>query len=322
MRFSFILSEDSSLLLQRADEVAQSFYALHSSSATKKARHVYWGNDGLLSDFWQKLTIQSLLPQVDFFLIRNAEKLDADTWKKLTENLGTIREDAFVALAIESAWEKGKPKLPALISGQKCYTFAEKKDWVIRLAPLNDGTKNAYIKKGLQKRKLTTQAELFEKLVHILPPNASSIENALDQLLLACESNENREIQERYLEILAPASTELLLFDYLNRIESNNVLTLWKKLLLEAKADEVLFGFIALMTREARQLWQLLSSDKASVPPFLIGKKTAMAKKLGKAKILQIFLLCREAEWSLKSGKKTEAQAMESLLTALTLLYR
>ncbi len=321
MRFSFILSEDSSLLLQRVDEVAQEFYALHSASA-KAARHVYWGNDGLSSDFWQKLTIQSLLPQADFFLIRNAEKLDSDTWKKLTETLGTLRDDAFVLIALENAWEKGKPKLSALISGQKCYTFAEKKNWLIKIAALNDNTKKAYIKKALQKRALNTSSEIFEKLAHILAPNASSIENTLDQLLLACQSDASNEIQEKYLEILAPASTELLLFDYLNHIESNNVFTLWEKLLLDGKADDVLFGFIALMSREARQLWQVLSSDKASIPPFLLHKKTAMAKKLGKAKILQIFLLCREAEWALKSGRKNETQAMEELLVALTLLYR
>ncbi len=319
MRFAFILSEDSSLLLQRAEEVAQEFYAKHNAKAS---RHVYWGNEGLLSDFWQKLTIQNLLPQADFFLIRNAEKLDTETWKKLTENIGTLRDDAFLLIAIESAWEKGKPKVPALISGQKCYSFAEKKDWLIRIAALTEQTKKAYITKALQKRKISASREILEKLSHILAPNAATIENSLDQLAFACEANAENEIKEEYLEILAPASAELLLFDYLTYIEGNNALVLWKKLLFDNKADDVLFGFIALMTREARQLWQLLSSDKVSLPPFLVGKKTAMAKRLGKAKIIQIFLLCREADWAIKSGRKNDMQAMEELLTSLTYLYR
>ncbi len=319
MRFCFIITEDSSLLLQRVQELADEFYAKQKGKAS---RHVYWGNDGLSADFWQKLTIQNLFPQADFFLIRNAEKLDTETWKKLTEHIGTLRDDAFILIALENAWEKGKPKIPVLISGQKCYCFAEKKSWLIKIAALTEQTKPAYVKKGMQARGLNASSALFEKLVNILGLNAAGIDNSLDQLAFACEDSEKKEIKEEYLEILSPASAEVLLFDYLGYIENNNTIKLWEKLLLDAKAEDVLFGFIALMTREARQLWQLLSSDKVSIPPFFVAKKTAMAKKMGKMKILQIFLLCREAEWGLKSGRKNEMQAMEELLVGLSLLYR
>ncbi len=317
MRFSFVMSEDSSLLLKRAKEIQELFF---SQKSLESARHTFWGDEGLSSDFWQMLTIVSLEPKADFFLIRKAEKLNADTWKKISETLATLREDAFLVFCIESDWEKKAPKIPAYISNQKCFTFSEKKNWNSRIPSLDMKSLPPYIQKGFRERGLTCHNSVIESLCSMLPPYASAVDNTLDQLALVTDTSE---ITNDDLSNLSSVGIDILLFDYIKYLENGNTFNLWKNILQDSgKAEDVFFGLIALLTREARILWQILFSDSVKLPSFLLSQKTQSAHRLGKKKVAYLFMLLREAEWSIKSGKKQVSQAMEELLADLNSLYR
>lgn len=324
MKFSFVFAEDSSLLLKKVEELSSAFFQKNIAPAK---RYVFWGEkgeEGLDSDFWQKLTFPSLIESADFFIIRRAENLNVDTWKNISEALGVLRENAFVVLCVEAEWKAKEKKIPAYVTNiksQLCYTFAEKKSWNFYIPSLDARTIAFYIKDALKLRSLHCPQELFPRLLQIFPPNnayAVAIDNTLDQLALVAE---NAELREEDFENFAPANPEVLFFDYIKYIENGTTFKLWENLLLEQNAETMLFPFLALLNREARILWQILCGEDVKLPSFVVNNKRAVAQKLRLTKVARIFMLTREADWAIKSGRKKAQQVMEELLADLGKLY-
>ncbi len=318
MRFSFICSPDSALVLKEARGLAKKFF---EKIALPEQMHVYWGDEGLTSEFWQTLTISSLDARADFIIVRTAEKLDSETWKRISETLGTLREEVFIVFCLEVDWEKGKPKIPAIISNQMCFTFSEKKGWNFRLAPLTAESLPKYIRKAMAERKLQASNEILEMLSTMLPPFASAVDNTFDQLLLGVE---NATITKEDLANISMNSEGLMVFEFIKNLENNKPFDLWRELLLDAgSAKDVYFALVANLTTQARQMWQILfNDDVVGIHPYVLQLRTQMARKMGQKRVGYLFLLLREAELSIKSGKKDIVQAMEELLYDLSILYK
>ncbi len=317
MRFAFIFSEDYSLLKKEMKKISTDFF---SKTSLSSATHTFWGDEPLNADFWETLIGASLDPRADFIILRKAELFNAETWKNLSESLGTLRENCFIIFCIESAWEKNEPKVPAFIKSQRCYTFAEKKKWFFKIPPLKANDIPSYLQKGMQNRGLTADKNILNILSTMLPPTPAIIDSTLDQLSLA---NKDLIITEENLKSIATSTPEILLFDYIKFLEGGKSYTIWQNLLLENNAEEIFFPFLAILTREARQLWQIVCNDSAlKLPSFIMNTKRNTAQKLGKRGIATLFSALSEADYAIKSGRKTVSQSMEELLFKLTLLYK
>ncbi len=316
MRFSFIFSPDSALLLKKAEEYAQNFFTQNPHPPLK---HVFWADEPL-SRFWQLIAVPNLEPTADAVLIRNADKLDADTWKKISTSVGTLHENVYIIFCMEQEWEKKAPKIPAYIANQKCYTFSEKKGWNVRIQPLDSKSLASYVQKAMKERDLTCDKALFETLYTLFPHKAAAVDNTLDQLALIAENNV---VKHEDIMNYVPNVVDIIVFDYIRYLESNNSLELWRNILSdESKADEVFFALLANITREARILWQLLHNDSVRLPPMIVDRKKQQAQRLGKKRIAILFKILRDADWSIKSGTKKVGQSMEQLLYDLSRIYR
>ena len=87
---------------------------------------VFWSDEGLDRRFWDKLTLIGMDGRARVLVVRGAEQLPAETWKRLSAALGTPRSGVLPVFCLEGAWEKGQPKLPAHIAKLKCLAFADK----------------------------------------------------------------------------------------------------------------------------------------------------------------------------------------------------
>ncbi len=315
MRFCFVLSDDLALL-KRKIEVVREDYASKSTAPCNVM--TFWG-DEFTTNFWDTFTAISFEARADFIILRKAEALKADDWKKLSEMIGILRDDAFLLICIESAWDKNVPKVPAYISSQQCYTFAKKKNWFFQEAPLTTQNMRAYVIKGLKERRIEMQDTVLNVLLSLLAPPSSSIDNALDQLaFIATEKT----IEEKDLAHLSATVPELIIFDYIKYLESGKTYPLWESVLNENKPGDILFPLLEILAREARTLWKLSIGEDVKLSPFIANAKKQLAFRLGKDGIARLFSVLSDADWSIKSGKKDVGQVLEELIFRLSYLYR
>ncbi len=324
MRYSILCTPDSTLLKKRMQELAQSFY---EGKNIKQKERIFWADEGLGSDFWEAFSSSalSLEPQCDFIVLRKADEMNAESWKKISDALANLREDAFVVLCIETEWEnyfgKLSLKLPLYITNQLCYAYAEKKGWLEKLKPHSIETFRSYIQSGIKKRSLTCEKEIVDILVTILPHNSSSAENALDQLALGVD---NMHITKEDLSYIALNLDDLNAFSYIEKLETQKSFDIWRDVLHDKNRAKVnYFAFISALTKQARQMWQILSNETPlELKVYPLQLRTNIAQRLGKKRVAYLFLLLREAEFSVKSGKKDIFQAMEELVQDLSALYK
>ncbi len=315
MRYCYVLSNDLALLKRKIEDVRQGYM---SNAGLDCNTLTFWG-DELNPAFWDCFSAISLEARKDFIILRKAEALKADDWKKLSEVIARMQEDIFLLICIESPWEKNAPKVPAIISSQKCYTFAKKKNWFFQEAPLNAQNIRNYIVKGLKERNIEMQEEVLKILVSVLAPPSSSIDNALDQLALIAI---DKKIEEKDFAHLSASVPELVIFDYIKCLESGTSYPLWQGVLNENKPDDILFTLLAILAREARTLWKLSVGEDVKLSPFIANSKKQLAYRLGKDGIAKLFSLLSDADWAIKSGKKDVGQVLEELIFRLSYLYR
>ncbi len=324
MRYAILCSPDSSMLKKRANELAELFF---KEKNKKKKEHIFWGDENLNAEFYEILTSNplSLDPQADFVLLRKADQMNAEEWKKISDIVGSLREDAFIILCIESEWDnyfgKLSLKLPLYITNQLCYSYAEKKAWIERIKPLSEENFANYIQNAMKLRGLTISKEIVHKLSSILPFQASAVENALDQLALNAL---NGEIRQEDLSHIAVNTVELDVFAYVEKLENQKSFDIWRDVLHDNnRAKEVYFAFISSLTKQARQMWQILSHETPNeLKPYPLQIRSQTANRLGRKRVAYLFLLLREGELSIKTGKKDIAQAMEELICDLSTLYK
>ncbi len=315
MRYCIVLSDDVAMLKRRIEAIKNDFIAQSSTICNTK---IFWG-DELAAQFWESFSAVQLDVSRDFIVLRKADVLKAEDWANLTSMIARLREDAFLVLCIESAWGEKGPKVPAYISGQKCYTHAKNKKWYFQEAPLTDDRKKDYIAQGIKARNIEMSRPVMDLLGELLSPPSALIDNALDQLAMIAE---DRALEEKDLEHISASAPEMILFDYVKNLESGKSYPLWATVLHEHKPDDILFPLIGIFAREARNLWKISANEDVKLPSFILEKKRAVANKLGKAGIATLFSLLSDADWSIKSGKKDSRQVLDELIFRLSLLYK
>lgn len=308
--FFFCICPDGTLLKERIS-------ALLRERGDAWERQVYWGDEELPSAFWEHLALPGLFAARRVLVLRRAEALSAAVWKRVSAALAAPKEHCLPVLCLESAWEKGQPKIPAHIAKLKCLAHADAQGWVWRSPGLDERALRPFIVKEAKARNLNLAQPALDILCSGLIPDAGAVRAELDRLALAAPEGEVSE------ELAAQAAQmpRFNIFQFLRMVQGGRAEQAWTELLCARKENEgLLFPFLGLLSREARLLWQLARGEPARMHPGDAEAKRVLAQRLGHKGLARLFSLIFAADLAVKSGGCTPDQALDALVADLTLL--
>lgn len=325
--FSLCLCPDSRLLQDRLDTLL----AAHPPESGPRAegaaspwqRLVFWGDEGLGASFWQNLTQQGLFPVPKALVVRNAQNLPAESWKQLSAALAARakeRSHAWPLICLEVGFEKGKAKVPAHIQRLPCYELAEKKGWLDARPGLAPKDMPAFLRTKAASLGLALRPEEFSLLAEGLPLDAGIAHSEMERLALLADA-EGRLPPDAVAE--ATQTQELGIFELMRLVQQNrNKPAVWRRVLEDRLSGEgMVFAFNAVLMREGRVLWQILSGSPPPLPPQAAAAKKTAGEALGHAGIARIWDLALRADKGIKSGERSPEQAFEMLASELFLLF-
>jgi len=312
--FRFCLCPDGRLI---REHVAAEIAAQVSAGGAWQ-RHVYWGDEELPPAFWEHMNLTGLLPVRRALVIRRADALPAAVWKRISGALASPKEHCRLFFCLETAWEKGQPKIPAHIAQLKCFAHAESRGWIWRRAGLNDKTLRAFVQKEIKTRKLRFAQGALELLCAGLIPDAAAVASELDKLELAAPDG----LVSAELAAQTAHVPEFNAFHFLRLIQGGKIQNAWKDVLCaRLKNDKLLYPLLGLLAREARLLWQLVPGENARTDPAEPDARQKLAFRLGHAGLTRLFNLLFLADLSVKSGEREAEQALDALVADLILLF-
>ncbi|KAF1075435.1 DNA polymerase III subunit delta [Halodesulfovibrio sp. MK-HDV] len=284
------------------------------------AKHVYWSDEGLPPVFWENLTLQGLFASPKVLIIRNAQNLPIDAWRKLSTALGQFNPLAWVIICLEAPYDRGKPKIPAAVKKLPCWQLAETKAWVWQSAGLTERAMRGFIEQWAAKNEIFIDTKIVNALSHVLPQDASAAKNELDKLALA--AGDSRTITDEHIKDISH-DADMDIFAFINALQSGSAPEkVWKKVISsQAAGDAMIFSFLAMLLREARILWQLYAGENVRLPSNIAQQKKRLATNLGPVRLSKIWDLALEAEMGIKTGERKPEQAMEILVAGLLALF-
>ena len=279
----------------------------------------FWADEGLDGRFWEALTMQGLTERPRALLVRGAQTLTAEVWKKLSAVLAPPRPAILPVFFLESLWEKGQPKLPAHIAKLRCLEFADKQGWVWRSAGLDARALRKHVQQRAAALELRLTPDALDALCAVVTPDAAAVRGVLEQLALASGDGE---VGVELVRNMAESAPEVIIFEFIRHLQSGNSAAVWRTLLREGDGGEsLLFPLLALLTREARLLWQIQAGENVWLPQQTANLKRSLASRLGTSGLANLFAALMEAEWAVKSGRRQPLQALEELVGSLTLAF-
>ncbi len=316
--FNFLVCPDSGLIQHQIELLLRQY----PPSFGTYERHVFWGDEGLGDAFWNALTLQNLMSIPKVIVLRRAQLLPDAEWDKFGPALSRFSPTAWPLFSLETAFDRGKPKLPRGLAKQKFWLFAEKKKWIWQSPGLQPKDVAAHVRNWARERNLSLAPGALEAICDVLPADLAAISQELAKIELACKAGE--EIRPELAELVT-FTPDMDIFAFIDSVQSGQApLQVWRKVVTaQATGEGLLFQFLAMLAREARIMWQLLHGEQAPrLPQFVIQRKTDLARSLGPARLAGIWELALEAELRVKQGEASEAQAMESLVSSLSGLFR
>ena len=323
--FTICLCPDSQLLRNRLDALLAAHPPAQGASSAWQ-RHVFWGDEGIAAAFWEHLTLQGLFATPKALVFRNVQALNAQALRQLSTGLEPLAQGdgnslVWPILCLEVAFERGKAKVPVHVQKLPCYLLAEKRGWLDEIPGLTPQSMPAFIRAEASRHGLALQAAEIGFLAQALPADAAAVSSELSKLALSTGPD------GRLPDIgsaLAGQAQELGIFDLLRSIQQNkSPQAVWRQILEDRLSGEnMVFGFNAIVLREARMLWQILMGSAPSLPPQVIAGKQILAKSLGVARIARIWDLALQADKGIKTGERSPEQAFEILAAELFTLFQ
>lgn len=317
--FFFCICPDAAFLRDYMERELIAPLMSGSGEAMPPDIQTFWADEGLDRRFWDALTLLGMDGRVRVLIVRGAQQLPADVWKKLSSALGTPRSGVLPVFCLESPWEKGQPKLPAHVSKLKCLAFADSRKWVWRSIGIEARSLRQYVQKQASAMGLRMSPDALNALSEMLIPDASAVRGVLEQIYLASSDGA---VDVSLVRQMTEFTPEAVIFDVIRQLENGNARAVWKTLLREGDGGEsLLFPLLTLMAREARMLWQMHAGDRVFVPQFVENEKRRLASRLGFAGLCRVFDVLQKAERSVKNGARQPLQAMEELIASLSLIF-
>lgn len=317
--FSFLVCPDSRLLRTRLKEQLVAFPPADGAWE----RHVYWGDEEPPPRFWEQLSLQGLFGASRVLLIRQAQFWPAAVWKKISRALARPSAQCWPFFCLEVNWEKGQPKIPAHIARLRCLAFADKQNWIWRHEGLTERDIRRYVQQRARHLALDFEADALEQFCASVPPDAQAIENELEKLALL-RGNGGADGGGKITAAMtatAAWSPDCNVFACIRHMEAGNLAAVWKELSRSRDSDSLLFSLLALLARELRLLWQIRAGEKVRLHPSEAGLKKQLALRLGPRGLAEGMAFVADAEWQVKSGRRTPEQTLEFLAAGLTRLF-
>lgn len=281
---------------------------------------MFWADEGLGATFWEHLTLQGLFASNKALIIRQAQNLPQDTLKELSPLLPRAGSLVWPILCFEVPLDKGKPKIASYQQKLPFYENAQKHGWIVQVPPLNRQTLPRFVSRECVRHGLQVSPQETERLAMLLPQDGLAAGSEIAKLALAAQADGT--LPEGYQQLI-DHEQELNIFEILREVQINtNIPAVWKQVLEnQLGSDKMIFGFIAILLREARLLWQLLAGESVYLPPQAIGAKKLLARSLGFSGIAKIWELALQADKGIQTGERNPDQALEALLGDLYLLF-
>lgn len=279
-------------------------------------RHVFWGDEEPQSQFWELLSLEELFGAARAIVVRQAQLWPAAIWKKLSRALARPAPRTWPVFCLEVEWEKRRPKIPAHIARLRCFAFADERGWVWRGEGLGERDLPRHVRERAQALGLAFEPDALEQFCASVPADGLAIENELLKL--------------RFMAAYKPVTTamtatagwspECNVFACIRQMQKGDLAGVWRELARSEDSDRLLFSLLALLAREWRLLWQLLAGENVRLYPADAAFKRALAQRLGMAGVARGFAALADAEWQVKSGRASPAQALESVAVEMTML--
>ncbi|XPV76779.1 MAG: DNA polymerase III subunit delta [Desulfovibrio sp.] len=315
--YIFLICPDAHLLREHLQ-------TLFSNQTNGFERKVFWGDEDLPDSFWQDLTVKSLFSTPKALVIRRAHVLKAATWDKLDQVSANIASDVSLFFCLEGSWDKKKAKapVPAVLSRREIWKRAEKNGWSWQSQGLTTESMPAFIKQWAARTGITLEGNTMGLLARRMPEDALAAALELDKLELA--AGDDKKLTPEHVE-LVPPSGEMDFFDFMEVISKGGPADIiWKRVLENhQEKDSIIFLLISYLGREARTLWMLAHGEDNQVKmhPYVKKLKTPLARKLGPQGITRMIDIAFDAEISIKTGQRKPEQALDFLVSNLTLLF-
>jgi DNA polymerase-3 subunit delta len=314
--FTFLVCPDPEMVKRR-------FERLMASSGGGFARQVFWGDaDDFDAAYWQALSSVSLFAEPKAVVLRRAEGLPADFWEKLARPLSGFNPHVWPVICLEGPHDPKKgPSLPKGLADRPYWKVGQKKEWVWISPGLTEETMIPTLRDWAGARRLDFGKGVLQELARVLPRDMTACARELEKMELAAVDGV---IGPEQLTLVS-VETELDIFGFMKALEEGrDPAGVWRTVFGHqlASDDGFLFQFLAILSREARTMWQLAHEDPdCKVHPYVKKLKTPMAGRLGRAGLARLWDLIMEAESSVKFGRKSPDQALEMLVADLHALF-
>lgn len=308
--FSFFICPDSALLKAEMERRASGL------GANEWKRHIFWGDEEPGAPFWECLVQGGLFMESRLVIVRQAECWPAAVWKELDSALARELPNTLPFFCLESNWEKGEARLPAHIKKSRCFAFAQKKGWNWQSAGLGKNIQG-FARTEAKKAGLKFSPEALERFCATTQPDATAIINELRKLALASEDGTiNPDLLNR-----ERAKQESDAFGLIQKLITSNLTGAWQEVAADTDGS-LLFYAISVLAGKLRMLWQLAVGEAPRMHPAEATRNRELARRMGLSAISNGLSALANAEWQVKSGKLTPAQALESLCLNICSLFR
>lgn len=271
---------------------------------------------------WDALNLPPMAGPPRAVILRKCESALTQFWKDISPCLRGFKSRIWPFFCFESAWDRGKLKIPAAVSKRKFFTFAREKGWIWEFPGLTRENVSRYINQKLSELEIHADPDVKSSLSLMLPLSSQAIDMELEKLSLL--SLPEKKINREHLQVI-PSHLDMDIFSFLMEIQKGTDLTpAWKKIFNEQlRGESLLFPFMGLLLREARILWLLATGQEKSVRLYPSQKqsKKALAQKIGVNKISVLWEMIIDAEAGVKSGRISPEQAMELLTAGLFKIF-
>ena len=318
-RYLFLICPDPQLIKARVDEY------LKGSGQDGWETKTFWGDDEdpLPAAFWTDLTIKSLFPQPKALIVRRAHTLKADQWDKLDASVKGLGSDIFPIFCLEAEWKGKKPPVPPALSRRGLFKKARSENWIWESSGLDQRSLTDFVKQWAAGNGLTFEPGAGQALVHALPADAVAARLELDKIELA--AGDEKLVRKEHAALVAQTG-EMAFFDLMDALERPGAeAAVWKRVIDDhgkSAKDQMLFNLIGFLASQARMYWMLAHGEKPKGSPFMIKKKTPLARRLGTQGVARMIDLAMEAELSLKTGERKYEEALDILMAGLIDLFR
>lgn len=318
-KYLFLVCPDPELIKSHVDD------RLKGSGQDGWEIKTFWGDDDdpLPQTFWTDLTIKSLFPQPKALIVRRGHALKAEHWDKLDAAVKGLGSDIYPIFCLEGAWKGKKAPVPATLSRRNLFKNAKKAGWIWESQGLDRRSLGDFIRNWAGQNGITFDRGADQALMQALPVDAVAARLELDKLELA--AGDEKVIRRDHVDLVAQVG-EMEFFELMDALGRRGAeAAVWKRVIddhFKASKDQMLFNLIGFLASQARMFWLIIAGGKVKGNPYMIKKKTPVARQLGKEGVARMIDLALEAEYSIKTGARKYEEVLDILIAGLIDLFQ